>query len=326
MAAQALRVEHVLCPTDFSAFSVQVRGHAAAIARALGSDLSFVHVHPREPLIGGEFSYLAPTALDPVARGKLLDKLEAFSRAAEPVGVPVESLLLEGDPSLEVLRVAEQLPADLLVLGLHPDERLKHFLLGSMSEELLRRAPCPVMTVRQGVGPTAATGTPFHRILCATDLHAEASDVVSYAVSLAQALQAELTLLHVLERVPQFEPGSAVQFSVAEVHAFRQGLAEEARERLRAAVSDEDRERLAVRDLVKAGSAHEQILRVALEEGSQLVVLGARGHGLLERMLFGSTARRVVRQAPCPVLIARTTSAASAPLRKRFASRELVSA
>ena len=183
-------------------------------------------------------------------------------------------------PRSRSLRLAKELPADLLVRGPSPRRALKHFLLGSMSEELLRRAPCPVMTVRHGVGPAPATGTPFRRILCATDLHAEASDVVSYAVSLAQALQAELTLLHVLERVPQFEPGSGVvQFSVAEVHAFRQGLAEEARERLRAIVSDEDRERLAVRDLVKAGRAHEQILRVALEEGSQLVVLGDRGHG-----------------------------------------------
>lgn len=326
MAPQALRVQHVLCPTDFTEFSAQVRAHAAAIARGLGAELSIVHVHPREPLIAGEFSYIAPTALDEVARGRLLDKLEAAARAAQLGGLVAESVLLEGDPSVEVARLAERLPADMLVVGLHPDERLKHFLLGSMSEELLRRAPCPVVTVRPGIAP-AAPDAPFRRILCATDLHAAGgSDVVDYAVSLAESLGAELTLLHVLERVPQFDPASGAAFDAAEIQAFRQGLAEEARERLRRVVADADRERLPVRDLVKAGSAHEQILRVALEEGSQLLVLGARGHGLLERMLFGSTSRRVVRQAPCPVLIARARSAAGAPLGRRRDSRELVSA
>ena len=89
-----------------------------------------------------------------------------------------------------------------------------------------------------------------------------------------------------------------MQFSMVETQVFRQALAEEARDALRAAVPEQDRERLAVRDLVKAGSPHEQILRLAREEGSQLIVLGARGHSALERVLFGSTSRSVVRDAP----------------------------
>jgi nucleotide-binding universal stress UspA family protein len=86
-------------------------------------------------------------------------------------------------------------------------------------------------------------------------------------------------------------------------------MAEDARERLRAAVPEQDRERLAVRDLVKAGSPHEQLLRLAREEGAQLIVVGARGHSALERMLFGSTSRQLVREAPCPVLVVRGAAA-----------------
>jgi nucleotide-binding universal stress UspA family protein len=163
-------------------------------------------------------------------------------------------------------------------------------------------------------------------MLCGADLRESGAEVVSRSLSLAEAFGAELTLLHVLEHVPEFELGSAMQFSMVETQAFRQALAEEARDRLRAAVSEDTRERLAVRDLVKAGSVHEQILRVAREEGAELIVVGARGHSALERVLFGSTSRRVVRDAPCPVLVVRGTAVAGVRDGQRVASSQLVNA
>jgi len=305
MTEQALRLHRVLCATDLSHLSTHALSHATAIARTLGARLTVVYVSPSDVPMGSEFAYLAPASLQPEERAELEAQLREFVEPAVHAGVLVERQVLEGDPSREVIELAKELPADLLVLGLHPDSRLKHFLLGSMTEELLRHAPCPVLTVRHGVGPACDSHAPFRRILCATDLHGTGSEPIAYARSLAEAFASELLLLHVLERVPEFEPGSALQFSAAEIQAFRQGLAEDARERLHALVPEAARERLAVRDLVKAGRAHELILRMAREEGAELLVLGARGRGALERMLFGSTSRRVVREAPCPVLVVR---------------------
>jgi nucleotide-binding universal stress UspA family protein len=324
MAAHALRLNHVLCPTDISGLSAHALSHATAIAARLGADLTVVYVCPPDVPLGSEFSYLAPLPLDPVARAELAADLDALTEPARRAGVRVLSRLLEGDPSREVAELAKELPADLLVVGLHPDSRIKHFLLGSMTEELLRHAPCPVLTVRHGVGPVPEAGAPFRRILCATDLRGTGAEVVAYALSLAEAFGAELTMLHVLERVPEFEPGSGFQFSAAEIQAFRQSLAEEARDRLRAIVPDAARERVTVRDLVKAGRAHELILRVAREEGAQLVVLGERGHGALGRLLFGSTSRRVVREAQCPVLVVRGTAGAGAELGERAEATHVV--
>lgn len=326
MAAQALRFRHVLCPTDFSPFSAHVVSHAASICRAFGSQLTIVHVHPRELPVAAEFSYLSPAPLDAVERASLESKLEALAESARATGVRAQSLLVEGDPAREVAQHAQELMADLLVLGFYDRARLKHFLMGSVTEELLRRAPCPVLTVRHGLGPAPEAGAPYQRILCGTDLRGGGDEAVSHALSLAESFAAELTLLHVLEHVPEFEPGSALQFTMAEIQTFRQAMAEDARARLRAAAPEAARERLAVRDLVKAGSAHEHILRVAREEGSQLIVLGAPGHGALERLLFGSTSRRVVRDAPCPVLVVRGTAVAGVRDRKRVASSQLVNA
>jgi len=307
MAAQALRFRHVLCPTDFSPYSADALSHAVAICRAVGGELTVAHVHPRELPVAAEFSYLSPAPLEPQERDALAARLETFAEPARARGVTTHTRLLEGPPSSELVRLAEELPADLLVTGFYSDARLKHLLLGSVTEELLRHAPCPVLTVRHGVGPASYAGMPFRSILCGADLRASGPEVIAGALSLAEAFAAELTLVHVLEQVPEFEPGSAAQFSMVEIQAFRQAMAEDARERLRAAVPEAVRERLAVRDLVKAGSAHGQILRLAREEASELIVVGARGHSTLERVLFGSTSRRVVRDARCPVLVVRGT-------------------
>jgi nucleotide-binding universal stress UspA family protein len=326
MAAEALRFRHVLCPTDFSPFSADALSHAVAICRAHGGELTIVHVHPHELPVAAEFAYLSPAPLDPQERAALSVRLEAFAEPARARGVHTRTRLLEGQPSHEIAQLAQELTADLLVVGLYSDARVKHLLLGSVTEQLLRRAPCPVLTVRHGVGKASETGVPFRRVLCGADLRESGAEVVSRALWLAEAFGAELTLLHALEHVPEFEPGAAMQFSLVETQAFRQALAEDARDQLRAAVPEETRERLAVRDLVKAGAAHEQILRVAREEGAELIVVGARGHSALERALFGSTSRRVVRDAPCPVLVVRGRTAAEARRAEPAHSREAVRA
>jgi nucleotide-binding universal stress UspA family protein len=326
MTDKALRLHHVLCATDLSHLSLHAVSHASAISRSLGAELTVVYVCPDDLPLGSEFGYLAPASLRPQERAELEGKLKAFVEPVARAGVRVHSLVLEGNPSREVTELARELRADLLVLGLHPDSGLKRFLLGSMSEELLSHAPCPVLTVRHGIGPALAANAPFRRILCATDLRGTGSEPIAYALSLAEAFSSELLLLHVLERVPEFEPGSALQFSAAEIQAFRQGLAEEARERLDTLLPESARGRVVVRELVKAGRAHELILRMAREEGADLVVLGARAHGALERMLFGSTSRRVVREAPCPVLVVRGAAVASAEHGERAVSHHLVDA
>lgn len=305
MAAPAFQVRHVLCPTDFSDFSARALRHAIAIARSLGGDLTVAYVCPHVVPLGGEVPYFTSEQLGSVARAEMIGSLKAFAEPAAAAGVAVRSVLLEGDPSRELASLAESLPADLLVLGTHGRGGFERFLLGSVTEKLLRRAPCPVLTVCHDDGPEPGASAALRRILCATELRETSAEVVGYALSVAEARQAELTLLHVLEGVPVVEPVPPLRVSMPDVLALRQSLEAEARERLRALVPPEARERVVVRELVATGRSYREILRVAREEVAQLVVMGAHGHGVIERMLFGSTTHHVVREAPCPVLVVR---------------------
>jgi nucleotide-binding universal stress UspA family protein len=75
--------------------------------------------------------------------------LREVTDAAGKVGVPVESKVLPGIPSEDIVRFARQLPADIIIMGTHGRSGMSHLLLGSVAEKVVRRAPCPVLTVRK---------------------------------------------------------------------------------------------------------------------------------------------------------------------------------
>src|SRR5262245_61827064 len=193
MAKPTFRLRHVLCPTDYSEFAERALVHAAALARALGGDLTITYVFPYPVPLGGEVPYFTSELLGSVARAEQLDKLKAFARPAEAAGVRVRSVLREGDPSREIARLAEELPADLVVLGTHGRGGFERLLLGSVTESLLGRAPCPVLTVCHDEAPSLEAENPLRRVLCANGLGATSGDAVAYAVTLAEACDARLT-------------------------------------------------------------------------------------------------------------------------------------
>jgi nucleotide-binding universal stress UspA family protein len=142
----------------------------------------------------------------------------------------------------------------------------------------------------------------IRRLLLPTDFSESARHALGYALSLASVYKAEILLLHVVELLPSGYAGelfpSAMGQVVDEVRGYAQAelakLADEAR-----------RQGASVREQIVEGRAATEILRVAQEEQIDAVVIGTHGRGALSHALFGSTTDRVVRKAPCPVLICR---------------------
>jgi nucleotide-binding universal stress UspA family protein len=134
-------IHRILHPTDYSDCSNAAFAAAAGLARSLGAELIVLHV-------------MAPIEVIPMHAGALAyphgDRQQArdmLEKVTDPP-VRVRHLLLEGNPIDEILRTAREEEADLIVMGTHGWTGLNRFLLGSVAEHVLRKAPCPVQTVK----------------------------------------------------------------------------------------------------------------------------------------------------------------------------------
>jgi len=295
----------ILCPTDFSVFSSRALRHAVALARQFEARLEVVHVIANSrPYTGGAPYFGVPVVATATLREHAEAEMRRFVAPAALARVPVKTEVREGEPWREVLAVAEELPADLVVMGTHGSSGLERLFLGSVAEKLLWRLPCPVLTVCHEEGRTWEAPGLVRRILCATDLRESSSDTVAFALSLAAKNGAEMMLLHVVEGFP--ETGEHLYLAVPEIGPLRQELERIARERLHQAVPpDAARFGVKIEERVTTGRAYEEILRIASEKRADLVVVGPPAHGAIGRLLLGSTSHHVVREATCPVLTVR---------------------
>jgi nucleotide-binding universal stress UspA family protein len=177
-------------------------------------------------------------------------------------------------------------------------------MLGSVTDKVLRRAACPVLSVPPAPDVVPAPPVLFKRILCATDFSESAARALRFALTLAEETDAHLTVLNVAEVPPDLATGgahsgeSALGGYVDELFKERQGL-------LRAAVPDEARTYCTVETLLTAGKPYRETLRVAAERQIELIVMGVHGRSASDLLFFGSTASHVVREATCPVLTLR---------------------
>ena len=135
--------------TDFSETSRHALGPALSIARAFSSKVVVVHVvEDRLPAFVDEFAAVpVEELLDSQAR-RAAEELERFVKPYGEAGVAVERLVLRGTPHLEIARLAEERGAGMIVMSTHGRGFISHALFGSTTERVLRRAPCPVLTVR----------------------------------------------------------------------------------------------------------------------------------------------------------------------------------
>lgn len=304
-----IEMRKILCPTDFSEHSRHALDHALAIARWYEATVTVLHVFNPVPvgaLAGGPMAF-EPIIVAPIDRDQLVAETKAFAEASGTAGVEVDAVLCEGPAASTIVAEAAARNADLIVIGTHGRSGFERLVLGSVTERVLRKAGCPVMTVprRQPQGP-AAGPVLFKRILCPVDFSDSSMRALTYATSLAQEADGALTVLHVMAR--DFEdPGDMLNVGYDAGMTLRQFL--EARElgiqqRLQDIVAMAP-EFCRAESQLTHGRAWREILRVAGERASDLIVMGVQGRGAVDLMFFGSTAQHVVREATCPVLTLR---------------------
>ncbi len=291
-----LTLTRILCPTDFSEISTTAEACAIALARHYDAALHLLHIDPPTPIMAPYGEIPVDIRLFEEQRQQAEEHLAAARERARAAGVAAEAAVRGGHPAREILTVAAEIQADLIVLGSHGRGGVEHLLLGSVAEKVMRKAECPVMVV-----PPGAAGTDdvlFSRILCPVDGSPSSADAVTYAVSLARETDGRLILLSVVEPVPtggEFGAldGADEYLKLGQAHA--QTL-------LQDAVPADVREGCQVETVIAVGKASDRIVATAADKNADVIVMGVRGRGAIDLMAFGSTTNDVIRRATCPVL------------------------
>jgi nucleotide-binding universal stress UspA family protein len=295
-----LRVRNVLCPTDFSPCGDAVIATAARWASSFDAKLHIYHaleVHARDPYNPG-LALPDADALERALEGQGWNELEKRRTDLEAEGLDVTCAQSHGLTAAPmILDYADEHDVDLIVMSTHGRRGLRHFLLGSVAEEVVQRARCPVLTVRQDQPHEPEPPT---RILVPIDLSEHSRGSLAHAKALADASGAEVQLLHVLLR-PSF-PAYYEAMGNPDVYYDSADLEKETRSALESLYEQAEGPSGLFSVHVARGLAVEEILRFARENSSELLVIASHGLTGLSHLLLGSVAERVVRQAPCAVL------------------------
>jgi nucleotide-binding universal stress UspA family protein len=232
---------------------------------------------------------------------EVVEEVRRFSGLPAASATRAEVVVTEGYPAKEIVRQAERLPADLIVMGTHGRRGFERIFLGSVTEKVLRSTQAPVLTVPP---PVERVGTVVYKtILCPIDFSDPSTRALEYALMLAQESDARLILLHVVETLVDAQAlGESSHLGVPEYWRY---LEDDARARLKAAVPETARAWCTPDERVVSGKAYRVVLDIAEQEKAEIIVMGVHGRGTLNRLLFGSTTHHVIREARCPVLTLR---------------------
>ena len=305
-----IQIQRILCPVDFSDCSQRALDHAVALAHWYDAKVTVFHACAPVPIsaYATVASMMPPSIVGGENQNDVRDALQKFASRGAGTNILIELEVGEGEAAKEILAKADAARSSLIVLGTHGRSGFERLLLGSVTEKVLRKAGCPVLTVPPRLAAASATpAVTFKRIVCAVDFSECSLRALEYAMSIAQEANALLTVLHVVEPVPNVPADDeSVLAGIKSVREYIVAAEDQGRELLRRAIPDDVRAFCQVETVQTVGTPYREILRVATEQASDLIVLGVHGRGVVDLLFFGSTAQHVVRQAACPVLTLRT--------------------
>lgn len=148
-----IRMKNIVVPTDFSEFSRLALDYAITIAQTFKATIFLIHVTPQKELdsIRQISPYLEPGRIEELLKGRESEdrkQLNEFIPPEKEEGIKTEAIHRVGTPFLEIIKVAKEKEADLIVMATHGRSGLSHILFGSVAENVVRKSPCPVLSIR----------------------------------------------------------------------------------------------------------------------------------------------------------------------------------
>ncbi|HKJ99107.1 MAG TPA: universal stress protein [Desulfotignum sp.] len=319
--------QKIMCAIDFSDFTNLTLSYGQSLAKEFGASLTLCHVVSNMVLMSSAGqAYIASEKIEAERREDAASRLKEI---AETLEMDCRILVSTGHPADEIARIAEESGMDMVVAATHGGSGVKRFLVGSVTDRLVKILTCPVMVLHGDAAPDVAPGDKkklLNRILVGCDFSPDSSLAFQYGLSLAQEFETELFLAHVVRPTEHVEFSSADYIKVQEGdylgwdRSDYLGLTKNANEadgqrkdtlmhrlqrQLANMVPEESRHWCTPITAVREGEPYKELLDFAGKKNVDLIVLGVRGHTLMEKFLVGSTTDRVISRAECPVLAVR---------------------
>ena len=295
---KTINLDRILCPVVLSAGIDEGLECAVALARAYGAKLFVCHFVEDASMVAADVRIGVEEAIKKsVAR--LLDSSPCST--ATPL-LDWEIIVAESRrPAETIVHEAKERKVDLIAMS----SRHRPYaaaLLGSTAETVSRTAPCPLLVTRLGGGRSwnLSRGINFRRLLVANDFSTDSELSLRYGLSLAQEYQSDLHLLHVMNDSPT--NGADISWASPD----SEGPYHEAARRLHQSIPAEAHLWCHITHAIREGKPHREIFSYAVEHEIDLICIGAQGNEFQLGALFGSTADRILRQSPCPVLVVRS--------------------
>ena len=300
-SGKRITIANILFATDFSQCSNAAVPYALSAASRYGATLHAAHILPTltESVLMSPESWPPPLNTEPEEQVKKdIEELEMRLQ-----GLPHQILTPRGEAADVLAQIAHEHEMDLLVLGTHGRAGVGKFFHGSIAEEVLRHADCPVLSVGPHVLHPPDGEIHFQHILFATDFSQHSLAALPYALSFAEEDEAQLALLHVIE-----QPAAGI----LDLEAVKASLIHRLHELIPADVEPWCRTECMLEFGRQFAPPAERILEIAKEQAVDLIVLGVRPvHGKLGLTThLASNTARILTEAACPVLTVRGEAAA----------------
>jgi universal stress protein A len=338
-------IKEILVPTDLTEASRQTINCAVTFARSSNAHLTLLHVYEQSY----NLCYLRGSHIYDAIEEYRKGQEHVFQRLGDEVRedyANCSTAFRQGWHCNEILSAASELRTDLMIIGAHSDKWFQRIAYGSDAAAIIRRATCPVLALREQRGLEGATIPGFRnrsttktpllpipfsglssicrtrdvkerdrlltcrRLLVAIDLSEHSKETVNYAIRLAAFTGARMKLLHVCP-IPSHPAVCYHGLHIGNdlVKCLVEMANREANEKLSLVTKEILAKGLKAQPVLRVGNPYEEIVSVAKEMRADLIVIGSYDYKGLGHLLVGSTAERVLQDAPCAVLVVKGSPA-----------------
>lgn len=292
-----IQPSRILCTTDLSDYSNQSVSYGISLARIFDARLFVCHV-AEDPYMT---SMHGPKSVDAIDnQKKIMDnvrrQMEEFMADTD---VKWEPVIATGHASDKLAEIVVEKGIDMVIIATHERTGIKRFLLGSVTENLMRTIHTPLLVLRGLMEEEIRKEFSPKKILVGCDFSEDSKLALEHALSYAQEFQSELHLVHVtVPPVFNMYPGPYIE----PTEQPSEQINSEFQQKLQELLPEEAANWCTPKVVILSGRPQDELNDYARSNDIDLIVLGTRGIGMVETFFIGSTTDRLIRQAPCPIL------------------------